>query len=194
MKKIFIIIAMMFLISCNNNNDTFEAIPVTGEIDLYVDVYDEMKMELYEMPDEFDIDEEYDEKIIIVPLDIKKFVKSQIDFLYEEISKGNEISRIIVEYTDEGDPILKYVKYDGNRIFIVTDTTRDEFGKPTYDQKSFKTIKYETDGYRHRYFAVDDKDYTYEEIKQSWDENDNQTGIDFYPILMFMRHDIDKDK
>lgn len=194
MKKMLIILAMILLLSCDSNNDTFKSIPVTGEIDIHHEIYEEMKSELFEMPDEFDIEGEYEEKIIIVPLDVKKIMKSKVDFLYEEITNGNEISRIIIEYTDEGDPILKYVRYDGDSIFIVTDTTRDEFGKPAYYQKSYKAMKYETDGYRHRYFAVNDTTYTYDEIRKSWEDNEYVTGIDYYPILMFMRHDMNMYK
>lgn len=194
MKKLIIPFILILLVSCTSNEDSFKMIPINGDVDSNSEIYEKMRRELYDLPDQFDVNGSYDEKFIIIPLNVQDVDKEKIDFLYQEIEQGNEIERIIVVYTDEGDPILRYIKFSGETIFIVSDSTRDAYGKPAYYQKSYKEFQYETDGYRHIYFAVNDTEYTYDEIRNSWEESDYQTGIDYFPVLIFMRHDMDKYK
>ncbi|WP_374056937.1 DUF4362 domain-containing protein [Rossellomorea sp. FM04394] len=48
----------------------------------------------------------------------------------------------IVSYTEEGDPILHDLKYDGNVLHSVRDTRRDTFGSGEIVRMSCENIKY----------------------------------------------------
>jgi hypothetical protein len=45
------------------------------------------------------------------------------------VEKGKEDSIRVVKYTEEGDPILHDLEYDGEVIKSTTDTRRDKFGE-----------------------------------------------------------------
>ena len=50
----------------------------------------------------------------------------------ECIKKGEASSVVVMQNTDEGDPILYYIHYDGIDFQVVMDTHRDHFGTPDY--------------------------------------------------------------
>ncbi|MCA0985674.1 DUF4362 domain-containing protein [Guptibacillus algicola] len=62
--------------------------------------------------------------------------------LFLENVNGGKTDRIrIVSYTDEGDPIIKDVSYDGSSIYAETDTTRDKFGPSRVESITCKSIE-----------------------------------------------------
>ncbi|MTH55346.1 DUF4362 domain-containing protein [Bacillus mangrovi] len=54
--------------------------------------------------------------------------------------KDNKEKIRVVRYTNEGDPILHDLEYDGKKIISTIDRTRDEFGTQQVDTTSCKTI------------------------------------------------------
>lgn len=58
----------------------------------------------------------------------------------DNVKQGKEDNIRIVSYTDEGDPIIKDVNYDGSSIYAETDTTRDKFGTSRVESISCNSI------------------------------------------------------
>ena len=48
------------------------------------------------------------------------------------VKEGKTTSVVVMQNTDEGDPILYYIHYDGIDFQVVMDTHRDHFGTPDY--------------------------------------------------------------
>lgn len=55
-----------------------------------------------------------------------------------QIKAGQEACVVVMTITDEGDPILYYVHFDGTDYMVVMDTHRDHFGEPAYVKDKFK--------------------------------------------------------
>jgi hypothetical protein len=84
----------------------------------------------------------------------------------DKISKGLPAELIIVTYTDEGDPILKIVNYDGKTFLGILDTTRDRNGlKPIEEFKYTKWISFNMKG--RVLNALFNRDVSYEEFESS---------------------------
>lgn len=62
------------------------------------------------------------------------------ELFLDNVKEGNEDKIRIVSYTDEGDPIIKDVSYDGSSIYAETDTTRDKFGTSRVERISCNSI------------------------------------------------------
>ncbi len=56
----------------------------------------------------------------------------------KQVKAGQEAFAVVMATTDEGDPILYYVHFDGTDYMVVTDTHRDHFGTPAYVKDKFK--------------------------------------------------------
>ncbi|MGB7999788.1 MAG: DUF4362 domain-containing protein [Anaerobacillus sp.] len=56
------------------------------------------------------------------------------------VEEGKKDEIRIVSYTEEGDPIIQDVKFDGKTIVAKTDTTRDKFGTGKVESISCKSI------------------------------------------------------
>ncbi|MFS1512708.1 DUF4362 domain-containing protein [Chengkuizengella sp. SCS-71B] len=61
----------------------------------------------------------------------------------ENLGQGIKDEIKIVRYTEEGDPILRDIEFDGENIITTIDTTRDRFGKGQVSTFICKTIKVE---------------------------------------------------
>lgn len=59
--------------------------------------------------------------------------------------KGNKEKIRVVRYTNEGDPLLHDLEYDGKKIISTIDTTRDEFGIQQVDTTTCKSIDMKED-------------------------------------------------
>ncbi len=67
------------------------------------------------------------------------------------IQDGYSASVVVMTVTDEGDPILYYIHYDGTDYMVVRDTHRDHFGTPCYTKDKYRCMSEikneETEGY-----------------------------------------------
>lgn len=76
---------------------------------------------------------------------------------------------ILIQFTAEGDPILIYIQYNGEYLYSVIDSSRDQFGSDEYVEqqyryiKAFDQIEENGDIYRQIYFS--NQDWTLEEIE-----------------------------
>lgn len=61
---------------------------------------------------------------------LKQFLKKEI----------NDIT--IVEYTEEGDMIIRYIYYINDHYHVITDTTRDKYGYRGYYEDEYETLEY----------------------------------------------------
>lgn len=67
-----------------------------------------------------------------------------------QIEEGKEACVVVMTVTDEGDPILYYIHFDGTDYMVVMDTHRDHFGTPAYVKDKFmymSEIRTEGTGY-----------------------------------------------
>ncbi|WP_349288078.1 DUF4362 domain-containing protein [Pseudoalteromonas sp. BZP1] len=62
------------------------------------------------------------------------------EIFLDNVKQGKEDNIRIVSYTDEGDPIIKDVNYDGTSIYAETDFTRDKFGTSRVESISCNSI------------------------------------------------------
>lgn len=58
----------------------------------------------------------------------------------QKVNKGKPAWVDVVRFTDEGDPILYYVYYDGEEFLFVEDTTRDRFGTPLITKEKYTML------------------------------------------------------
>lgn len=91
----------------------------------------------------------------------------------EKTRAGRPASVDMVYFTDEGDPILLYLHYDGNDYMLVADTTRDHFGTPTVSSVKYSKlveITEESENGRTMYHAIlANKEYeSIEELQAVW--------------------------
>ncbi|MGR3762833.1 DUF4362 domain-containing protein [Rossellomorea sp. NS-SX7] len=62
---------------------------------------------------------------------------------YKNVKNGKKEHIRVVFYTDEGDPILHDISYDGGTVFkSVMDTRRDKFGKGNIHTSTCTSIEY----------------------------------------------------
>ncbi len=65
-----------------------------------------------------------------------------------QVKGGKEACVVVATPTDEGDPILKYVHFDGADYWVVYDSHRDHFGTPGYEISKFRFMsEFRTAGY-----------------------------------------------
>lgn len=65
-----------------------------------------------------------------------------------QVKGGKEACVVVATPTDEGDPILKYVHFDGADYWVVHDSHRDHFGTPAYLIDKFRYMsEFRTAGY-----------------------------------------------
>ncbi|MDQ1147753.1 hypothetical protein QE429_004580 [Bacillus sp. SORGH_AS 510] len=79
-----------------------------------------------------------DDDVVDLHGEITNFNKFQ-QFL-NNIKLGNKQKIRVVRYTNEGDPLIHDLEYDGKKIISTIDTTRDEFGEQKIDTTSCKSI------------------------------------------------------
>ena len=114
------------------------------------------------------------------------FTAFKNSYLWEEflakVRDGEEACVVVMRTTDEGDPLLSYVHYDGTDFWQVYDTHRDHFGTPEYLTTKHRYI------YEHRAAGYDyyEVEFTNEPIKSEeeskayWDKICNEYFGDEY--------------
>ncbi len=156
-----------------------EYIGLYSKEDNYAKIESEGKIEYYIIPEEVydDIRQIYNKKIVDKLLDLPKEYSSEMaikngDVVIPPIGNVYNIEELqsfmesyhnqepdiirIISYTIEGDPIIKVIYYDGSKIDVYIDSTRDEFAG---DYKGIN--KYTGNGIREE---IDEVQYSEEEI------------------------------
>ncbi|MBP3352440.1 MAG: DUF4362 domain-containing protein [Lachnospiraceae bacterium] len=88
------------------------------------------------------------------------------------VQKGEETFVAVVQNTDEGDPILYYIHYDGVDFQVVMDTHRDHFGSPAYVWERYRYMSEIQPEGTSSYWIVfaDEKFATMEESNAYWEK------------------------
>jgi beta-lactamase regulating signal transducer with metallopeptidase domain len=66
--------------------------------------------------------------------------QATVDFFYKDFFEGRVAFMRTIEYTVEGDPIIKDYEHDGKIFIVVTDTTRDKFGSPEIFTETYRYL------------------------------------------------------
>ncbi len=97
---------------------------------------------------------------------------SEWERFLDSVANGEAASVVVAQNTDEGDPILYYIHYDGIDFQVVRDTHRDHYGEPAYvwDRYPYMSeIRPEgTSGYQ--VVFADEKFQTVEEVDAYWEK------------------------
>lgn len=89
------------------------------------------------------------------------------------VKKGEATSVVVMENTDEGDPILYYIHYDGIDFQVVRDTHRDHYGDPLYIWEKYPymseirpegTIGYQVVFAKEKFTTVEEADAYWEKV------------------------------
>ncbi len=99
----------------------------------------------------------------------------------EKIAKGLSAELLVVTYTDEGDPILTIVQYDGKAFLAIRDTTRDKFGPKTIEEFKFKKWIMFKENNRTSYHLFH-TDVTYAQYQKSMYSSNSADWIDHLTI------------
>jgi len=177
MKKIiYIIICIIFcsLVGCKNA-DTEKAI----------DTFNEEKLKIYSAKDSQKVKEllkSYGDsknltigkakKNNIVVIENEQIVENEKiwnDF-YNNSKKKKEDSILIVQYTEQDDPILTYLSCKDNKFFMIEDDSRDQYRDSKdedYFEYSFKYLKLFKENNKTYVYLLDDNKITLDELNYS---------------------------
>lgn len=95
------------------------------------------------------------------------------------VKKGEAASVVVMQNTDEGDPILYYIHYDGIDFLVVEDTHRDHFGTPLYIWEKYPylseirpegTIGYRVVFAKEKFTTVEEADAYWEKVYALYQE------------------------
>lgn len=108
----------------------------------------------------------------IVVLENEKIVANEDiwnDF-YKNIKMKKEDSILIVQYTEQNDPILTYLSYKDNKFFMIEDDSRDQYRESReedYFEYSFKYLKLFEENNKTYVYLLDDDKITLDELNFS---------------------------
>lgn len=177
MKKIiYIIICITFcsLLGCENA-DTKKAI----------DTFSEEKLKIYSAKDSQKVKEilksygesknltaEKAKKNNIVVIEDEQIVanKKIWNNFYNNSKKKKEDSVLIVQYTEQEDPILTYLSCKDNKFFMIEDDSRDQYRddkEEDYFEYSFKYLKLFQENKKTYVYLLDDNKITLDELNYS---------------------------
>lgn len=99
---------------------------------------------------------------------------------YQKVQNKESAELIMAQFTIEGDPILYYLTYDGEKIYVVEDVSRDAY-KGDYDDYLEYTYSYikefedSTEEAKGKYIMLlNDDSLTLEDIRAIWDSGDEE--------------------
>ena len=98
-----------------------------------------------------------------------------------KIAKGISAELIVVTYTDEGDPILTIVQYNGTAYLAIRDTTRDKNGVKVIEEFKYKTWQMFTMDNRNHYYLFN-RSVTYDEYMKSLLSSHSEDQIDHLSV------------
>lgn len=89
---------------------------------------------------------------------------------YDNSKKKKECSILIVQYTEQEDPILTYLSYKDKKFFMIEDDSRDQYREnknEDYFEYSFKYLKLFEDNNKTYVYLLDDNKITLNELNYS---------------------------
>lgn len=89
---------------------------------------------------------------------------------YNDIENKKEGSILIVQYTEQGDPILTYLSYKDSKFFMIEDDSRDQYRESKeedYFEYSFKYLKLFEENNKTYVYLLDDNKITLDELNYS---------------------------
>ena len=89
---------------------------------------------------------------------------------YNDIENKKEGSMLIVQYTEQGDPILTYLSYKDSKFFMIEDDSRDQYRDSKdedYFEYSFKYLKLFKENNKTYVYLLDDNKITLDELNYS---------------------------
>ena len=177
MKKIiYIIICIIFcsLVGCKN-----------AYTEKAIDTFNEEKLKIYSAKDSQKVKEllkSYGDsknltigkakKNNIVVIENEQIVENEKiwnDF-YNNSKKKKEDSILIVQYTEQDDPILTYLSCKDNKFFMIEDDSRDQYRDSKdedYFEYSFKYLKLFKENNKTYVYLLDDNKITLDELNYS---------------------------
>lgn len=177
MKKIiYIIICITFcsLVGCKNINT-----------EKTVDAFNDEKLKIYSAKDSQKVKEllksyggsknltvEKAKKNNIVVIEDEQIVANEKiwnDF-YKNSKKKKEDRVLIVQYTEQDDPILTYLSCKDNKFFMIEDDSRDQYRddkEEDYFEYSFKYLKLFEENNKTYVYLLDDEKITLDELNYS---------------------------
>lgn len=130
-------------------------------------------------PDTFDELSKYDEIFLILHGNIQQGEKLW-DTFYQKIQDQRPAELVMAQVTVEGDPILYYLTYDGNKIHVVEDVSRDAFkgNSEDYTEYTYSFIRVfedtQEDGKGQYIMLLNDDSLTLKDIQKMWDSGDEE--------------------
>lgn len=92
------------------------------------------------------------------------------DDFYNNSKKNKEGSILIVQYTEQDDPILTYLSYTDKEFFMIEDDSRDQYRdskNEDYFEYSFKYLKLFEENNKTYVYLLDDNKITLDELNYS---------------------------
>ncbi len=92
------------------------------------------------------------------------------DDFYNNSKNNKEGSILIVQYTEQDDPILTYLSYKDKEFFMIEDDSRDQYRdskNEDYFEYSFKYLKLFEENNKTYVYLLDDNEITLDELNYS---------------------------
>lgn len=177
MKKIIsVIICLIFcsLIGCKNI-DNEKSIDLFNEKELKAySVKDSQKvkdlLKSYGKSKNLTVEEAKEKNIIVVENEKIEANETIWDDFYNDSKNRKEGSVLIVQYTEQDDPILTYLSYKDNKFFMIEDDSRDQYRDSKdeyYFEYSFKYLKLFEENNKTYVYLLDDNEITLDELNYS---------------------------
>ncbi len=177
MKKI--IYAIICLISCsligceNINNEKTISTFNNKELKVY-SAEDSQKvkdlLKSYGKSENLRVEKAKNNKIIVVDNEEIVGNKKIWNDFYNNSKNKKEGSVLIVQYTEQEDPILTYLSYKDNKFFMIEDESRDQYRdskEEDYFEYSFKYLKLFEENHKTYVYLLDDNKITLDELNYS---------------------------
>ncbi len=97
-------------------------------------------IELTALPEEYPPEEAAANGDYVSVHGVQYFNEEKLTAFLDAVSTKNSAAIRTVGYTDEGDPIISDVIFDGSKFTLWSDTTRDQFGIRKIEQYEYKNI------------------------------------------------------
>lgn len=174
MKKIIsVVFCLIFcvLVGCSNiNNEKTINTFNNKELKVY-SVKDSQKVkDLLKSYDTLTVKKAKDNNIVVIENEKIVANKEIWDDFYNNTQKKKEGSILIVQYTEQDDPILTYLSFKDNKFFMIEDDSRDQYRDSKdedYFEYSFKYLKLFEENNKIYVYLLDDKKITLDELNYS---------------------------
>lgn len=175
-KAIFIIICFIIcsLMGCDNIKNEKTVDTFSGEeLKIYSSQDSQEIKELlksYGSSKDLTVDKAKDKNILV--LYDEKIVgnKEMWEDFYKNSQKKKDDSILILQYTEQDDPILTYLSFKDNKFFMIEDDSRDEYregNEEDYYEYSFKYLKTFDENDKTYVYLLDDDKITLDELNYS---------------------------